>query len=134
MARLVLGEWTIDFARQEGATLTEDLQRRDYRINAMALPLNPPGELLDPTGGCRDLEAGLLTAVQEQNLIEDPLRLLRGLRLMAEIPLTLEDCTATWIHVTGRGYQTLRRSGSWRNCSAWSPVPTPMPPSTACSG
>ena len=38
MARLVLGEWTIDFARQEGATLTEDLQRRDYRINAMALP------------------------------------------------------------------------------------------------
>ena len=98
MARLVLGEWTIDFARQEGATLTEDLQRRDYRINAMALPLNPPGDLLDPTGGCRDLEAGLLAAVQEQNLIEDPLRLLRGLRLMAEIPLTLEDRTATWIH------------------------------------
>ena len=98
MARLVLGSWTIDLARQEGATLVEDLQRRDYRINAMALPLNPPGELLDPTGGCRDLKAGLLTAVREQNLIEDPLRLLRGLRLMAEIPLTLEDRTATWIH------------------------------------
>jgi len=98
MARLVLGSWTIDLARQEGSTLAEDLQRRDYRINAMALPLNPPGDLLDPTGGCRDLEAGLLAAVQEQNLIDDPLRLLRGLRLMAEIPLTLEDRTAEWIH------------------------------------
>ena len=98
MARLVLGAWTIDLARQEGSTLTEDLQRRDYRINAMALPLNPPGDLLDPTGGCRDLEAGLLTAVRERNLIDDPLRLLRGLRLMAEIPLTLEDRTASWIH------------------------------------
>lgn len=39
MARVVLGPWTIDLAACAGSSLVEDLHRRDYRINAMALPL-----------------------------------------------------------------------------------------------
>ena len=97
MARLVLRGWTIDFARQEGASLSDDLQRRDYRINAIALPLHPRGPLVDPTGGLRDLKRRQLVAVREDNLIDDPLRLLRGLRLMAEIPLQLDPLTRNWI-------------------------------------
>ena len=97
IARLVLRGWTIDIARQEGATLEDDLLRRDYRVNAIALPLQGDHDLVDPTGGINDLTEGRLTAVSEGNLRNDPLRLLRGLRLMAEIALVLEPTTAAWI-------------------------------------
>ena len=97
IGRLVLRGWTIDIARLEGRSLLEDLQRRDYRINAMALPLQPGSALVDPTGGLKDLREGRLVAIRENNLKDDPLRLLRGLRLMAEIPLRLDPQTRTWI-------------------------------------
>ncbi|MFZ9464110.1 MAG: CCA tRNA nucleotidyltransferase, partial [Vulcanococcus sp.] len=42
IARLVLKGWSVDLARQEGGSLSADLQRRDYTINAMALPLAEP--------------------------------------------------------------------------------------------
>ena len=93
MARLVVKGWTIDLARREGASLEADLQRRDYRINAIALELTPTPRLVDPTGGLNDLKAGLLTAVAEQNLIDDPLRLLRGLRLAAELGFAIAGAT-----------------------------------------
>ena len=97
MARLALKGWTLDFACQEGANLEADLQRRDYRINAIALTLEANPSLIDPTGGLEDLRLGRLVAVQEQNLLADPLRLLRGLRLMAEMDLTMDPTTRTWI-------------------------------------
>ena len=85
----MLNGWTIDIARREGSSLEDDLWRRDYRLNAIALPLNPARELVDPTGGLKDLAEGQLSAVREENLRADPLRLLRGPRLLAQIPLTL---------------------------------------------
>ena len=97
IARLVLRGWTIDIARREGSSLEQDLWRRDYRLNAIALPLEPTQPLVDPTGGLEDLARGQLRAVRESNLSADPLRLLRGLRLLAQIPLTLESTTARWI-------------------------------------
>ena len=97
MARLVLKGWTIDFARREGQSLDDDLRRRDYTINAIALPLEPHGALVDPTGGVNDLQHRRLRAVCESNLTHDPLRLLRGGRLMAELPLELDPHTITWI-------------------------------------
>jgi tRNA nucleotidyltransferase (CCA-adding enzyme) len=97
IARLVLKGWTIDLARQEGHCLEDDLWRRDYSLNAIALPLRPLAPLCDPTGGIDDLKRGRLRAVREQNLIDDPLRLLRGLRLLAEIPLVLDTETGEWI-------------------------------------
>tara|TARA_B100000073_G_scaffold15809_2_gene12874 strand:- start:8623 stop:9846 length:1224 start_codon:yes stop_codon:yes gene_type:complete len=98
MARLVLGEWTVDLSRREGADLNADLQRRDYTVNAIALPLHPRGIVVDPSGGLEDLQRMTLRAIQEQNLIDDPLRLLRGLRFMAEQNLSLDPEAATWIH------------------------------------
>lgn len=62
MARLVLKGWTIDFARLEGEDLTEDLFRRDFRLNAIALSLSHPQQLIDPTGGLQDLQDGLICA------------------------------------------------------------------------
>jgi tRNA nucleotidyltransferase (CCA-adding enzyme) len=111
IARWVIKGWTIDVARQEGASLEADLGRRDFTINAIALPLpqgggqgdgqvdgaHLEGALVDPTGGLRHLEQRQLVAVQETNLVDDPLRLLRGLRLAAELNFELEGESRTWI-------------------------------------
>ncbi len=97
IARLVLGGWTVDIARQDGDRIEDDLWRRDYRLNAIAVSLQPWGQLWDPTNGLKDLQQGCLTAVSEANLTDDPLRLLRGLRLASEIPLTISSQTMAWI-------------------------------------
>ncbi|WP_114993908.1 CCA tRNA nucleotidyltransferase [Synechococcus sp. UW179A] len=98
MARLVLGGWTIDLARQEGETLEDDLNRRDFRLNAIALSFDGSPRLLDPTGGLEDLQDARVVAVREANLQEDPLRLLRGLRLIAELDMHLDDPTLEMLH------------------------------------
>ena len=97
MARLVLGHWTIDLARQDGDDLTADLLRRDYRINAIALTLTTEPKLLDPSGGIADLRAQRITAIHDRNLLDDPLRLLRALRLAAELSMTIDETTVEMI-------------------------------------
>ncbi|MGB5241659.1 MAG: CCA tRNA nucleotidyltransferase [Prochlorococcaceae cyanobacterium] len=97
IARLVLRGWSLDLARQVGDDLESDLWRRDFRLNALALPLAPGSELMDPTGGLGDLVGGELVAVREANLLDDPLRMLRGVRLAAELGFRLEPRTRGWI-------------------------------------
>jgi tRNA nucleotidyltransferase (CCA-adding enzyme) len=97
IARLVLRGWTLDLARCEGSGLASDLQRRDYTANAIALPLDADAQVLDPTGGLADLARGQLVAVSEANLLADPLRLLRGMRLSCELGLALELTSRLWI-------------------------------------
>jgi tRNA nucleotidyltransferase (CCA-adding enzyme) len=102
IARLVLQGWTIDLARRVGDNLAADLDRRDFTINAMALPLpaapgQAPPALVDPHGGRADLAAGRLVAIREANLLEDPLRLLRGVRLAAELDFVIEPTTWGWM-------------------------------------
>ena len=63
----------------------------------MALPLAEPRTLVDPLGGAAHLATGELVAVAEANLLDDPLRLLRGLRLASELEFRLEPRTRTWI-------------------------------------
>ena len=98
MGRLVLGGWTIDLARQDGETLEDDLNRRDYRLNAIALSFDGTPRLLDPTGGLEDLQDARVVAVNEANLQADPLRLLRGLRLIAELNMRLDAQTLKMLH------------------------------------
>ncbi len=98
MARLVFQGWTIDFATQIGCSLEEDLWRRDFRLNAIALLLGPNPKIVDPTGGMEDLNKKKLVAVHEKNFIEDPLRCLRGLRFMAELNFSLDPQTRTFIN------------------------------------
>lgn len=77
-----------------GTSLTEDLDRRDFTINAMAWV--PPRTLVDPHGGQADLRARILRAVgdSDQRLGEDALRLLRAARFAATLDLTIEPATA----------------------------------------
>lgn len=75
----------------EPAPLAEDLGRRDFTINAMAVGLcgGDLGRLHDPHGGRRDLEAGLIRVLHDRSFLEDPTRLLRGLRYEARLGFTL---------------------------------------------
>ncbi len=97
IARLVVKGWTLDFARQAGENLEEDLLRRDFRINAIALKLQEKPEIFDPTGGMEDLKNKEIVAINEKNLIDDPLRILRGFRLMCELNFEIERKTKRFL-------------------------------------
>ena len=71
------------FHASPDVTLEQDLSRRDLTINAMARRAN--GELVDPYGGVRDLQAGVLRHVSPA-FIEDPVRILRVARFAARFP------------------------------------------------
>jgi poly(A) polymerase len=81
-----------DLSPLQGQTIEEDLARRDFTVNAMAVPL-AGGELLDPHGGERDARDGVLRVVGPQAYEEDPLRPLRLARLSAELGLRPEPDT-----------------------------------------
>lgn len=92
IARVVFENANIDFAQQEGETLTQDLQRRDFTINAIAY--NPyTDELIDPLEGKKDLEKGIIRMISEVNLKDDPLRLLRAYRQACQLNFTIESDT-----------------------------------------
>lgn len=86
-----------DHRRPQSVTFTdsleEDLCRRDFTVNAMALDLR--GELADPLGGRADLDAGLLRCVGEpdRRFREDVLRILRGVRFAAALGFAVEQET-----------------------------------------
>jgi tRNA nucleotidyltransferase (CCA-adding enzyme) len=81
----------------EWAPILEDLRRRDFTANAMAISLNEGsyGLLLDPLNGIADLEARMLRLVSPYGFIEDPSRLLRATRLMARTGWDLDERTRT---------------------------------------
>ena len=89
--RVVAGRLQIDLWQAEGS-LRDDIMRRDFTVNALFWRL-PRGPLIDLVDGAEDLLAGRIRVVRPQNLTDDPLRVLRGVRLLASRPalkLTLE--------------------------------------------
>ncbi len=77
------------------ATMTEDLRRRDFTANAMALSLNEGsrGLLMDPFNGVADIEAKLVRILQNYEFLEDPSRLIRATRFATRFHWTLEERT-----------------------------------------
>jgi tRNA nucleotidyltransferase/poly(A) polymerase len=75
----------IDFAALRGPDLESDLRGRDFTINAMAVDVISPQQLLDPLGGAVDLRSGQLRACSPTAFIDDPLRIIRGIRLAADL-------------------------------------------------
>jgi len=77
------------------ATIIEDLRRRDFTVNAMALSLNPGsrGLLMDPFNGAADIEAKLVRVLNNYAFVEDPSRLIRASRFSARFHWPIEERT-----------------------------------------
>ena len=84
------GRHDFEIVADPSLTVEEDMQRRDFTINAMARRLET-GELVDPLGGRRDLERGVLRTVSAQTFREDPLRLVRALRFVSQLGIAPDD-------------------------------------------
>src|SRR5256886_7517326 len=85
------GGRTVDFTPLPGS-VEDDLATRDFTINAIARPL-AGGEPVDPFGGVEDLAGRRLRAVRESVFEDDPLRLLRAVRLEDELDVRLDEPT-----------------------------------------
>jgi tRNA nucleotidyltransferase/poly(A) polymerase len=84
--------WQIDVSALRGGSLDADLALRDFTVNAIAEPLGG-GALVDPHGGADDLAAGRLRAVGPDALAADPLRVVRLVRLAAQLGLAPDPDT-----------------------------------------
>jgi len=103
IARVVLRRETplhLDFTTMRGS-IEEDLSRRDFTINAIALNLREIEEssapVIDPFDGRQDLERGVVRAIGEESFVHDPARLLRGPRLAAEFGFSIDGKTKAMI-------------------------------------
>lgn len=108
-AKARLGEHDLDIATARAETyphpgalpeveptagIAADLARRDFTINAMAIPLRREAELIDPHNGRADLAAGLLRILHPRSFDDDPTRALRAARYAARFGFELEPDTA----------------------------------------
>lgn len=91
----LVGSPTVDFTLLRGS-IEEDLAGRDFTVNAIALPLTG-GRPIDPFEGRRDAELKVLRPVSDEIFRDDPLRLLRAVRLEDELGLRLEPAGETLV-------------------------------------
>ncbi|MEO0094022.1 MAG: HD domain-containing protein [candidate division WOR-3 bacterium] len=82
-----------DFAGIQGKTIQNDLKRRDFTINALAIPLKDGtvGEIIDLFSGLKHLEKRVIVPVSEKSLALDPLRILRAFRFASELNFKVSD-------------------------------------------
>jgi len=96
------------------STIMEDLHRRDFSINSIAISLNPAsrGLLLDPTNGLADLENREVRALSIHSFTNQPIRLMRAARLCARMEFKLESRTEEWFALAlERGLQENMEAG-----------------------
>ena len=109
--RVASKQGTIDVARFErGDTIETDLARRDFTVNAMARAAGRRA-VIDPFGGRRDLERGIVRALSEANLRDDPLRVLRAYRIASARGWRIDARTRLWL---GRAAPLLARTAPER--------------------
>ncbi len=94
-ARREFYEYSTALPQVERSSIKQDLYRRDFTINTMAISLDEHsfGELLDYYGGERDLEEGLIRVLHNLSFIEDPIRMLRAVRLEQRLGFRIEEMT-----------------------------------------
>jgi tRNA nucleotidyltransferase/poly(A) polymerase len=78
----------LDFSNQQGETLEDDLRKRDFTINAIAVDLTA-GKMIDPLEGARHLREKTLIACSPQSFLHDPIRVMRALRFTTELSMRM---------------------------------------------
>ena len=95
--------------------LRDDLLRRDFSINAMAVDV-VEGALHDPTGGEADLRARLVRVLHDQSFIDDPTRIYRAIRLASRLGFSIEPHTGELMRnaITSGALITISKERIWR--------------------
>lgn len=92
--------------------LADDLERRDFTINAMAISLGENwGAFVDPEGGRADLEAGRVRVMHSRSFADDPTRILRALRFALRFGYAIEEQTHGWLREAVAGGYLSQVSG-----------------------
>jgi tRNA nucleotidyltransferase/poly(A) polymerase len=99
--RVVSKIGAIDVAPIGGGTIAEDLRRRDFTINAMAME-TVTSQIIDVTGGRRDLDAGTVRMVSAEAFRNDPVRLVRAFRFAAGLGFAIDPQTRAAIRRDAR--------------------------------
>ncbi|MDD3012527.1 MAG: HD domain-containing protein [Candidatus Gastranaerophilales bacterium] len=100
IARVVMPDKknTLDFAGCINQNIHDDLKRRDYTINSIAYRIDgSKSGLIDPFNGINDLENKKIRALSEENLVDDPLRVLRAYRLASQLGFEIDELTIGYI-------------------------------------
>jgi tRNA nucleotidyltransferase (CCA-adding enzyme) len=92
IARVVFPGLTVDIAQMDGEKIDRDLARRDYTLNAIAYDLQTR-QPIDPFNGAQDIQQRTIRMISRDNLVDDPLRLLRAYRQGAQLNFTIESET-----------------------------------------
>ncbi len=87
------GKPELDLAELTGGGIRQDLERRDFTVNSIAISLSRK-EWIDPFGGVEDLARRRLRMISEENLRDDPLRTLRAARFIAALELVPDPATS----------------------------------------
>ena len=95
--------------------LKDDLLRRDFSINAIAMELRD-GSLIDPTNGERDLHERLIRVLHDKSFADDPTRIFRAIRLATRLGFTLENKTFALMAeaIAGNAFEPVSRERLWR--------------------
>jgi tRNA nucleotidyltransferase (CCA-adding enzyme) len=104
-ARREFYEYAAAMPEVSSDSLKQDLARRDFSVNSMAVSLSDEdwGTLVDFYGGRRDLKDGILRILHNLSFVEDPSRILRGVRLEQRLDLNFEDNTLRLLHSAVKG-------------------------------
>lgn len=96
---------------QPASDIVQDLSRRDFTINAMAVRLssNPEEELIDPFHGYEDLQSSVLRFLHTKSFIDDPTRIYRAIRFETRFGFTMEEQTLSHLKtaVSGNALKTV---------------------------
>ncbi|MHB8817834.1 MAG: CCA tRNA nucleotidyltransferase [Bellilinea sp.] len=85
--------WYLDFSLIRGATIQEDLQARDFTINAIAIGLDQLDRFIDPLNGAQAIKDRQLRICSQNSFMDDPLRVLRAVRLSADLGFKIPSDT-----------------------------------------